>query len=99
MPATASTAAAVDRRMARSMPLVSSAGGQSPASGWPPALGPPIYANMEPSPARRAFSQRITGSAAMRSMCSYHPVLYSVLRLRLRDVGRLGAAGEVAARR
>jgi hypothetical protein len=34
MPATASTATAVDRRMARSMPLVSSAGGQSPASEW-----------------------------------------------------------------
>ena len=40
MPATASTAAAVERRMARSMPLVEGAGGSSPASGWPVGAEP-----------------------------------------------------------
>jgi hypothetical protein len=41
MPATASTATAVDRRMARSVPPARDAGGSSPPSGQPPALNPP----------------------------------------------------------
>jgi len=40
MPATASTAAAVDRRMAYSMPVARGAGGSSPVGGWPSALCP-----------------------------------------------------------
>jgi len=39
MPATASTAAAVDRRMARSMPRGEGAGGSPPAGEWPSAVG------------------------------------------------------------